>query len=338
MLIHTDYPLKSCNTFHLDVKAKYLAEINCDEDLRLLYSRDEFLDNKRLFLGEGSNILFTHDFDGLIMKNNIKGIEVVEETEDSVIVEAGGGELWDELVNFCVEKNYYGAENLSGIPGTVGAAPIQNIGAYGVELKDVFYSLEGYFLDGMKKGFFELNDCDFSYRHSVFKDRFRHNFFVTKVKVKLSKVHSLKLNYRDLKEYFHDKKLIEITLQDVRKAIKEIRQSKLPDPVEFGNAGSFFKNPEITNKASKELKAKFPDLVYFKVDEKKVKIPAAWLIEKCGLKGYRLGDVATYSKQPLVIINMGNATGAEIISFAEHIQNKVKKKFQIDLIPEVNIL
>ena len=338
MLIHTDYPLKSCTTFHVDAKAKFFVDINSIEDLRLLSSKDEFLDNKKLFLGEGSNVLFTQDYDGIILKNNLKGISVVEESEDSVIIESAGGEAWDKLVEFCVGNNYFGIENLSGIPGTVGAAPIQNIGAYGVELKDVFESLDGIFTDEMKKGFFELNDCDFSYRHSVFKERFKSNFFITKVRVKLSKVYGFKLNYRDLKEYFHLSKVKEILLQDVRKAILEIRRQKLPEPSEFGNAGSFFKNPEITIKESKELKVKFPDLVYFNIDENKVKIPAAWLIEKCNLKGYRLGDAATHAKQPLVIINMGNATGAEIISFAEHIQNKVKQKFQIDLIPEVNIL
>lgn len=338
MLIHADYPLKSFNTFHIDVKTKYFTEINCIDDLRILVNKDEFIDNKKLFLGGGSNILFTEDYDGIILKNNLKGIAVIEESENSVIVEAAGGEAWDSLVTYCVEKNYYGIENMAGIPGSVGAAPIQNIGAYGVELKDVFNSLEGYFLDGMKKGFFEFNDCDFSYRHSVFKERFRNNFFITKVRVKLSKERFLKLNYRDLKEYFHNRSEKEITIQDVRNAITEIRKAKLPDTGEFGNAGSFFKNPEISGRELEILKAKFPDLVHFNVDEKKVKIPAAWLIEKCGLKGYRFGEAAAHSKQPLVIVNMGNASGVDIVNFAEYVQNKVKKKFQIDLIPEVNII
>ena len=338
MLIHTDYPIKNLNTFRIDAKAKYYAEINEESELHSLTSEEVFTTSKKLFLGEGSNILFSNDFDGFVLKINLKGISIIEEDESSVIVEAAGGEKWDDLVDFCVKRNFYGLENLSGIPGTVGAAPIQNIGAYGVELKDVFDSLEGYFIDGMRKGFFDLHDCDFAYRYSVFKERFKNSFIVTKVRLRLSKEHFLHLNYRDLKEIFRNTPAESILLNDVRESILGIRQNKLPDPLEFGNAGSFFKNPEISNKRLKELKEKFPDIVHFNVDALTVKIPAAWLIEKTGLKGYRLGQVATHSKQPLVIINLGSAKGSEIVEFAEFIQMKVEKKFQIDLIPEVNIV
>lgn len=337
MLIHTDYPIKNLNTFHINAKAKYFVEINDEKEIESLMSEEAFTTSRKIFLGEGSNILFIADFDGIIIKNNLKGISVVEEKENSVIVEACGGERWDDFVNFCVTHNFYGVENLSGIPGTVGASPIQNIGAYGVEVKDVFHSLEGYFTDGMKKGFFDLLDAGFSYRNSVFKERFKNSFFITRVRFTLSKEHAFRLNYRDLKEIFKDQPAESITLNDVRETVLGIRQNKLPDPLEYGNAGSFFKNPEINNKQFKELREKFPDIVHFNVDSNTVKIPAAWLIEKTGLKGYRLGQAATHAKQPLVIINLGSATGKEIIEFAEFIQMKVKKKFQIDLFPEVNI-
>lgn len=338
MLIHTDYPIKHLNTFHVDAKANHYVEINQESDLISLFPEEIFTTNKKLFLGEGSNVLFSADYEGIVLKINLKGISIVEESESDVVVEAAAGEKWDSLVDFCVKNKFYGIENLSGIPGTVGAAPIQNIGAYGVELKDVFYSLDGYFTDSMTKGFFELADCDFGYRYSVFKERFKGNFIVTKVRLKLSKVHNLHLNYRDLKEIFKNDEVEKIKLADVRESILGIRQNKLPDPLEFGNAGSFFKNPEITNKRLKELREKFPDIVHFNVDSTTVKVPAAWLIEKSGLKGYRLGQVATHARQPLVIINLGTAKGSEIMEFAEYIQKKVQQKFQIDLIPEVNIV
>jgi len=338
MLIHTGYPIKNYNSFHLNVKAKYFAEINEESDLVSLLTDENFTTSKKLFLGGGSNILFSGDFEGIVLKNNLKGITIAEETEEYALVDAAGGEKWDDLVNFCVERKLYGIENLSGIPGTVGAAPIQNIGAYGTELKDVFHSLEGYFIDGMKKGYFDYSDCSFGYRQSVFKERFKNSFFISKVRIRLSKLHRLHLNYRDLREIFKDQPKENITIGEVRESILGIRQDKLPDPLEFGNAGSFFKNPEISNRTLKELREKYPDIVHFKVDENTVKIPAAWLIEKCGLKGYRLGRVATHSKQPLVIINLGSASSKEITDFAEFIQAKVNKKFKIDLIPEVNII
>jgi UDP-N-acetylmuramate dehydrogenase len=337
MLIHTDYPIKNLNTFHINVKAKYFTEINNENDLELLLKEDAFSNSKKLFLGEGSNILFTENYDGIIIKNNLKGISIVEENENTAIVEAYGGEKWDSFVEFCVSNNLFGVENLSGIPGTVGAAPVQNIGAYGAELKDVFNSLDGYFLEGMKKESFNLLDCDFSYRYSIFKERYKNQFFITKVKFTLSKQPALRLNYRDLKEVFKNQPVETISLRDVRETILGIRQNKLPDPLEYGNAGSFFKNPEISNRQFQELREKFHDIVHFNVDSTTVKIPAAWLIEKAGLKGYRLGQVATHAKQPLVIINLGSATGKEIGDFADFICSKVKKKFQIDLIPEVNI-
>ena len=338
MLIHTDYSIKNLNSFHIDVKAKYFIEINEENELTQLLHTDEYALNKRLVLGEGSNILFTEKFDGLIIKLNTKGISVIEESETEAVVESAAGEKWDNFVKFCVENKLYGAENLSGIPGTVGAAPVQNIGAYGTELKDIFHSLEGYFTDGMRKGYFEPEDCEFDYRASVFKDRFKNAFIITKVRFRLSKLHSLHLNYRDLKEIYKDQAAESILLADVRESILGIRSNKLPDPYEFGNAGSFFKNPEISNRKFKELHEKYPDIVHFKVDSTTVKVPAAWLIEKCGLKGYRLGQTATHAKQPLVIINLGSAKGKEIAEFADFIQAKVKKKFQIDLIPEVNII
>ena len=338
MLIHSNYSLKDFNTFHLNANAKFFVEINAEKEFQEIIFLEEFITSVKLFLGHGSNILFVNDFDGIVIKNSLKGITITEDENDFAIVQAAAGETWDDLVEFCVNSNLYGIENLSGIPGTVGAAPVQNIGAYGVELKDVFHSLDGFFIDGMKKGFFEANDCGFSYRNSIFKERFKGSFIISAVRLKLAKIPVLHLNYRDMREAYKDIDTTQVTLADVRKTILDIRKKKLPDPAEFGNAGSFFKNPEISNHKLKDLREKYPDIVHFKVDDKTVKIPAAWLIEKAGLKGYRLGEAATHSKQPLVIINMGNATGANIMEFAEMVQNKVKKKFQIDLIPEVNII
>jgi UDP-N-acetylmuramate dehydrogenase len=330
--------LKPFNTFGVDVTAKMFVEISDFIQLLEIIKESKNKKEKLLVLGGGSNILFTKNFDGLVIKNAIVGINIVEENENDVILSAGAGVIWDDLVDYCVIKNYGGIENLKLIPGTVGAAPIQNIGAYGVELVDVFESLTGYFIDDISKKVFYKNDCEFGYRNSIFKTELKDHFIITEVKLRLSKQPKVNLNYKALKDSLEFAGLEKPTINDVSAHVKAIRESKLPDPKALGNSGSFFKNPEISINKVDELIKSFPDLVSYPVDNKKVKIPAGWLIDKCGLKGLRMGNAGTYEKQALVIVNFGGATGKEIYDTAMFIKDKVFNKFGIELISEVNII
>ncbi|MBU2493015.1 MAG: UDP-N-acetylmuramate dehydrogenase [Bacteroidetes bacterium] len=338
MNIVKDFSLTNYNTFHIDVKADYFCEIHSLEDLQELLSHNIFLNNNRLILGGGSNILFTSDFSGLVIKNSIKSIEEIHEDEHFVFVKAGAGVIWDELVNYCVNKNYGGIENLTYIPGTVGAAPIQNIGAYGAELKDVFYSLEGVVLKENKLKEFYKKDCYFGYRSSIFKNEYKNKIFISSVTLKLNKIPKINIEYSALKESAKNYKTEELTVAKISEIVKEIRKSKLPDPSEFGNAGSFFKNPEVDKETKERLENEFEDIISFNTDKDIYKIPAGWLIEKCGLKGFRLGNTGTYKKQALVIINFNNASGKEIYEFSNFIKDKVYNKFQIELETEVNVV
>lgn len=336
--VKENFSLRNSNTFKVDVTARYFAEIDSAEQIFELTARNEYQDIPKLILGEGSNILFTKDYDGLVIRLASKGIEIVDENNDFVFVNAQAGESWNDLVTYCVEKEFYGIENLSLIPGTVGAAPVQNIGAYGVELKNVFESLEGYNLVTHEKVRFNEMQCRFGYRNSIFKNELKDKFLITNVTLKLKKQKSFNLNYRAFQEFIHKKEITGITIKEVSDLVKRIRMSKLPDPSKLGNAGSFFKNPEVDKKKFTELKKSFGDLVFFKVDDHSYKIPAGWLIEKCGFKGKISGNVGTYGKQALVIINYGKADGKEIKNFSEQIVKAVHKKFGIELIPEVNII
>ena len=338
MIIKENFSLRNFNTFQVDVNARFYAELESAEQIFELTSQKEFQKLSVLILGEGSNILFTKNYDGIVVRLISKGIKVVDENADFVFVNAQAGESWDDLVTFCVDKGYYGIENLSLIPGTVGAAPIQNIGAYGVELKDVFESLEGYDLDKQQKVCFSNNQCAFGYRNSIFKNELKNKFLIANVTLKLKKEKGFNLNYRAFQEFVQKKRSTEITINEVSDQVKRIRMSKLPDPSKLGNAGSFFKNPEVDNKKFAELKKSFSDLVFFKVDEHSYKIPAGWLIEKCGFKGKKSGKVGTYNKQALVLVNLGSADGTEIVNFAEQIVQAVHTKFGIKLTPEVNII
>jgi UDP-N-acetylmuramate dehydrogenase len=324
--------------FGVDCSAKYFIEAEKEADINEALSFSKTVNLSILFLGGGSNILLTKDFNGIVIKIGIKGIKILEDKNEYVIVESYAGELWDDLVSFCVKKEFYGIENLSLIPGTVGAAPIQNIGAYGIEIKDVLQSVEGVLIESNIKKVFSNAECKFDYRDSIFKHEFKDKFVVTKIVLKLSKKKKFNLNYRAFQEFLNLVDKEKITIKDVSELVKEIRSSKLPDTGEFGNAGSFFKNPEINSSEFFRLQEKYPDIVHFQVEKGKFKIPAGWLIEKSGFKGRREGEVGTYKHSALVIINYGNATGAEIISFAEEIQEAVKNKFGIKLIPEVNII
>jgi UDP-N-acetylmuramate dehydrogenase len=338
MTVKENYSLKMLNMFGVDCSAKYFIEAEKEADINEALSFSKTVNLSILFLGGGSNILLTKDFNGIVIKIGIKGIKILEDKNEYVIVESYAGELWDDLVSFCVKKEFYGIENLSLIPGTVGAAPIQNIGAYGIEIKDVLQSVEGVLIESNIKKVFSNAECKFDYRDSIFKHEFKDKFVVTKIVLKLSKKKKFNLNYRAFQEFLNLVDKEKITIKDVSELVKEIRSSKLPDTGEFGNAGSFFKNPEINSSEFFRLQEKYPDIVHFQVEKGKFKIPAGWLIEKSGFKGRREGEVGTYKHSALVIINYGNATGAEIISFAEEIQEAVKNKFGIKLIPEVNII
>ena len=338
MTIQKNFSLKEFNTFHLEVFAKYFCEINNLDDLNSLISKDQFRNEEKLVLGGGSNILFTKDFDGIVIKNSMSEVKVISENGDSILIEVGAGYDWDKFVEYTINTGLNGLENLSLIPGTAGASPIQNIGAYGVEVKDVIKSVKGFSLDSLEQKSFSNSECKFGYRNSIFKNELKNNFIVTSVLFKLSKDGKTNSNYEAIKNYLSEKNILDVTPSEVRNAVIEIRKSKLPDPKEFGNAGSFFKNPVISKKEFDVIKYNFPDLNGYQVGDESIKISAGWLIEKCGLKGKRLGNVGVYEKQALVIVNYGKASGVEILEFSKMIQNEVESKFNIELINEVNII
>ncbi len=318
--------------------ADFFVEVHSVSELKvaLRYSKTNAL--RTMILGGGSNVLFTTDFKGLVILNRIEGVEIVSDSDQEVILKAGAGENWHELVLYCVDKGYGGIENLSLIPGTVGAAPIQNIGAYGVELVDVFVELE--LLDRESEDIRTLSksECNFGYRDSVFKRELKDKVIITSVTLKLSKSGNPNYEYASLKQNLKSKGIDEPTIKQVSDAVIEVRQSKLPDPDEIGNTGSFFKNPVIPVFQYDELKQTFPDLPGYPVTERQVKVPAGWLIEKAGWKGKRNGNAGVHDKQALVLVNHGNATGEELLELAGLIQGSVKEKFEINLIPEVNLI
>lgn len=338
MIIQKNRSLKEFNTFHVEAFAKYFCEINDISELELLFADDRFRNEQKLILGGGSNILFTKDFNGIVIKHNICGIDIVSESENNILIKVGAGNNWDEYVEYTVSSGLNGLENLSLIPGTVGASPIQNIGAYGVEVKDVIESVNGLFLDNFKMRTFSNPECKFGYRDSIFKNELKNKFIVTSVIFNLSKDGKVKSDYIAIKNYISEKNITEVTPGEIRKAVIDIRRSKLPDPKEISNAGSFFKNPIISEEKFENMKLDYPDLNGYKADDNLVKISAGWLIEKCGLKGKRSKDVGIYDKQALVIVNYGNASGMEIKKFAEEIRDIVLEKFNISLQFEVNIL
>lgn len=335
-LLH-NHSLKNLNTFGVDVKAKLFAEIFSEEELREILYDKIYKSERKLILGGGSNILFTKDFNGLIIKLSIKSIDVIKENTVSVVIEAGAGIIWNELVKFCVDRNYGGIENLTLIPGTVGAAPIQNIGAYGQELADSFVSLNGVFIDSAEVKTFNENECRFSYRTSIFKEELKNNFVVTSVRLNLEKNPKPNLTYKALSDYLAKNGITNPTIKEVSSAVAEIRKSKLPDPQKIGNAGSFFKNPVVCEYSFRKLKAEYSDIISFPSESGVRKISAGWLIEKCGWKGKRVGNVGTSSAHALVICNYGNATGSEILEFAMRIKEEVANKFGVKLEEEVNI-
>ncbi|MFB6341456.1 UDP-N-acetylmuramate dehydrogenase [Saccharicrinis sp. FJH62] len=332
-MLHRKFSLKQYNTFGLDVTANYFFEYEAVHDLVDFLSETDLKSHPVFFLGGGSNVLFTKNFDGLILHSRIEGKEIVYEDHDNVYVRVGAGEDWDEFVGWCVENEYGGVENLSLIPGHVGASPVQNIGAYGVEAKDVIDVVEAVNFNTGKISKFLNEECEFGYRDSIFKNALKDKFIVTRVTFKLSKKPGFVLNYGNVSNYLKEK-YGEPTLQNIRQSIIEIRESKLPDPEKTGNAGSFFKNPVVSDDIFSVLKEQNPDIPSYEV-ENGFKIPAAWLIDQCNLKGYKIGGAQVHDKQPLVIINTGKATADDIVALSDHVRQKVKDNFGITLHQEV---
>lgn len=342
MIIQENISLKKYNTFGIDASAKYFASFNTVATLEeaLEFKRLLTLNTQRstLILGGGSNILFTKNFDGLVLKNEMKGIEKIQEDDEFVYVKAGAGVNWHEFVLFCIQHNYAGVENLSLIPGNVGASPMQNIGAYGVEIKDVFHSLDAFHLEEKKMIKFSLQDCAFGYRESVFKQKYKDQFAILNVTYRLSKVPSPNISYGAIQQELDAMGVKELSIEAISKAVITIRRSKLPDPAVIGNAGSFFKNPEVSSHEFDELIKIFPDIVGYDLHNGKTKLAAGWLIEQCGWKGYRKGDAGCHSRQALVLVNYGAAKGDEMVALSEEIINSVNQKFAVLLQREVNMI
>jgi len=330
--------LKNYNTFGIEARARFLVHITSAGQLQQYIQDKVFSGQKVLVLGGGSNILFTKDFDGWVLVNEIKGKEKIAEDKNSFLIRVAGGENWTDFVDYCVERNWYGLENLSLIPGKTGAAPVQNIGAYGVEQRELMISLEAMNLKTGEISVFKNENCEFGYRSSIFKTKEKGNWFILNVTYQLKKTPAFNLEYSPLKAAFEEESPHAISLKDVSEAVKNIRRSKLPDPAKTGNAGSFFKNPIVTKQKLESIKTKFPNIPFYDLDDGSIKIPAGWLIETCGWKGKNLGNAGVHEKQALVLINKGNATGTEILHLAEKIQSDVLKKFEIKLEPEVLIL
>ena len=347
-LIHNNISVRGYNTFAINAYAESFATFNSVENLgELLQSYQQIRNNHQnsiLILGGGSNLLFTNNFDGLILKNEIKGIKIVKEDEHHIYIQAGAGENWHQFVLYCIEHGWAGVENLSLIPGNVGASPMQNIGAYGVEIKDVFHSLEAYHIKDKRFVTFTLNDCEFGYRESVFKKKFRNQFVISSVIYRLNRIPDYHISYGAIGQELEKMGVKDLSIRAISQAVINIRSSKLPDPKLIGNAGSFFKNPEISNSQFSTLNSQFPNIVGYDLPNGNVKLAAGWLIEQCGpaagisWKGYRKGDAGCHEKQALVLVNYGNATGSEIYDLSEEILQSVKAKFGVLLEREVNIV
>jgi UDP-N-acetylmuramate dehydrogenase len=335
MQLTRNFSLKPYNTFGINVMAKYFAAFTNTTTLA------EILENKsqhKLILGGGSNVLFTKNYDGLVLKNEIAGIEKINEDNVHVYIRAGAGVGWHEFVLYCINNNFAGVENLSLIPGSVGASPMQNIGAYGVEIKDVFYELEAYNIEEKKLVTFSKSDCAFGYRESIFKNKYKGQFVITSVTFQLNKIPKYNTSYGAIETELEKMSVQLLSIKAISDAVINIRQSKLPDPKIIGNAGSFFKNPTIQNTLFEKLKNEFPNIVGYAVGENETKLAAAWLIEQCGWKGYRKGDTGCHEKQALVLVNYDNAMGDEILQLSEKIIDSVKLMFNIELHREVNIV
>lgn len=336
MNIRENTPLRPYNTFGMNVSARWFTSVQTTEELRELFSDEKTHSSAHFILGGGSNILFTKDVDALVIRNEIRGIELVKEDADFFYVKAGAGEVWHEFVQDCIRHNRAGVENLSLIPGSVGAGPMQNIGAYGVELKDVFHSLEAFHIREDVMRTFSADECKFGYRESVFKRELKNQYFICSVTFRLSKKPKLNTSYGAIEKELEKMGVAQPTIADVSKAVVQIRSSKLPDPARIGNAGSFFKNPVVSAAKHAELKNDFPEIVSYPSGAD-FKLAAGWLIEQCGWKGKRFGDAGVHKDQALVLVNYGNAAGKEIYDLSTRVLESVKEKFGVELEREVNI-
>lgn len=335
MKVEENFLLREYNTFGIDALARYysvFSDVDGLEECLTIKSNA-----RRLILGGGSNILFTKNFDGYVLRNEIIGMDVVKEDEHHVYVKIGAGENWHKFVMFCLDRHLAGVENLSLIPGSVGASPMQNIGAYGVEVRDVFHDLEAYHLKDKKMVTFSNADCGFGYRESVFKNKYRDQFVILNVIFRLNKIPEYNTSYGAIEEEL-EKMDQGISIRSISQAVINIRTSKLPDPKEIGNAGSFFKNPTVEEAVFIHLKNKYSAMPGYPQENGSVKIAAAWLIEQCGWKGYRKGDAGCHSRQALVLVNYGKARGTEIFELSEEIRQSVHGKFGVDLEREVNVV
>lgn len=333
---YTNHSLLQYNTFGIDVKAAGFIEYSSVDDLKNILSRDAFVSRPFLHIGGGSNLLFTADYAGIILHSQIKEMEVVSEDDDNVFVRVSSGIVWDDFVAYCVSKGWGGVENLSLIPGEIGASAVQNIGAYGVEAKDLISQVETVEIATCADRTFTNEDCCFSYRQSIFKNELKGRFIVTYVTYRLSKNPVFNLEYGNIKSELE--KYGEVSLATIRRAIIAIRESKLPDPKVEGNAGSFFMNPIIPRSQFEALQKKYDKIPFYVVDEDRIKVPAGWMIDQCGWKGKVLGRAGVHDRQALVLVNKGGATGQDVIELSKAVQSSVKDKFGIDIYPEVNFV
>ncbi|MGY0391774.1 UDP-N-acetylmuramate dehydrogenase [Bizionia sp. KMM 8389] len=337
MQVLNNISLKSYNTFGIDATARHFVSVKSVSELQKVLDLPNY--PKKFILGGGSNMLLTKDIDALVIHVNIKGITILSETENTVTIQANAGENWHDFILWCLDHNFGGLENLSLIPGNVGTAPIQNIGAYGVELKDCFLSCEAIEITSGKLKTFNKSTCNFGYRNSIFKQEIKGQFVICNVTFKLTKTnHSLHMNYGAISDKLKEMTISTPTIKDISDAVIAIRKSKLPDPKEIGNSGSFFKNPIVTTETYKHLKNQFSDIPGYIISDTEVKIPAGWLIEKTGFKGKRINNYGVHKNQALVLVNYDDATGKEILEFSKLIQKTVKQIFDIDIEAEVNIL
>ncbi|HVI45684.1 MAG TPA: UDP-N-acetylmuramate dehydrogenase [Chitinophaga sp.] len=337
-MVSENVQLQSYNTFGIGATARYFATFAGKEELVALLQEPPGGGIPHMILGGGSNVLFTKDYDGLVLRNQIKGMEVIGEDNDHVYVKAGAGENWHGFVQYCIGQNLAGLENLSLIPGNVGASPMQNIGAYGVEIKDTFHELEALHLKDHGVVTFNNADCHFGYRESVFKRQYHQQFAILSVTYRLNKTPHFNTSYGAINEELERMGVKELSIQAISQAVINIRSSKLPDPAKIGNAGSFFKNPSVDAARYESLKAAFPNVVAYPLDNGQYKLAAGWLIEQCGWKGYRHGDAGVHAKQALVLVNYGHAAGNDIYKLSQEVLDSVHEKFGVQLEREVNII
>ena len=337
MEIKNNFSLKNHNTFGIEAKAQRFVAVHSVSDLKSIL--EQHANDKKFILGGGSNMLLTKDIDALVIHIDLQGKKIIKEDEDFVWVESQAGENWHEFVLWTIDNNFGGLENMSLIPGNVGTTPVQNIGAYGIEIKDTFVSCEAMKISNQELITFHLQDCHFGYRESIFKNEVKDQYIITSVIFKLTKRnHKINISYGDIASELAKNHIVTPTLKEVSNAVIAIRKSKLPDPKELGNSGSFFKNPILLKTDFDKIHQQFPEMKFYEVSETEVKVPAGWLIEQAGFKGKRFGDAGIHKNQALVLVNYGNATGQEILNVSKNIQETIFQKFGIHIEAEVNII